>query len=68
MLRWGLDGSAKHEVYELMMRLMGDSCGIHVVSSDIDELIGMSDVVGVVRGGEIVVFAPRGSITKEGRP
>jgi len=50
----GIDVGAKAEVFALMDRLAQDGAGIIMVSSEMPEVIAMSDRVLVLRGGEIV--------------
>jgi ABC-type sugar transport system ATPase subunit len=49
----GIDANAKTEFYKLMSRLTGDGKAILLVSSDMPELISMSDRVLVMRSGAI---------------
>ena len=50
----GVDVGAKSEIYRLMNRLTADGISIILVSSDIPELVAMSDRVLVLREGRIV--------------
>ncbi len=50
----GIDVGAKVEVYQLMTELVKQGAAILMVSSDLPEILGMSDRVLVMRGGEIV--------------
>lgn len=50
----GVDVGAKRTIYELMRRLTGEGHGIVMVSSELPEVIGMSDRVLVMRDGTIV--------------
>jgi ribose transport system ATP-binding protein len=50
----GIDIGAKTEVFRLMSELARNGAGILFVSSELDELIGMSDRVLVMRNGRIV--------------
>jgi ABC-type sugar transport system ATPase subunit len=49
----GIDANAKTEFYKLMSRLTKDGKAVLLVSSDMPELISMSDRVLVVRSGAI---------------
>jgi ABC-type sugar transport system ATPase subunit len=49
----GIDANAKQEFYKLMAQLAKEGKSILLVSSDLPELISMSDRVLVVRSGEI---------------
>lgn len=50
----GVDVGAKAEIYQIMNRLKESGKGIVMVTSDLSELIGMSDRVLVMREGRIV--------------
>ena len=57
----GIDVGAKFEVYELMNKLSKSGVAIIMISSELPEVLGMSDRILVMSGGEI-----RGKlITKE---
>jgi ribose transport system ATP-binding protein len=49
----GIDVGAKHEVYRLINALAGRSAAILMISSEVEELIGMCDRILVMRAGEI---------------
>jgi ABC-type sugar transport system ATPase subunit len=49
----GIDANAKQEFYKLMAQLAKDGKSILLVSSDLPELISMSDRVMVIRSGTI---------------
>jgi ribose transport system ATP-binding protein len=50
----GIDVGAKVEVYQLMTSLVQQGAAIVMVSSELPEVLGMSDRVLVMRGGSIV--------------
>jgi len=50
----GIDVPAKIEIYELMNTLTAEGKGILMISSELPEVLGMSDRVLVMRGGRIV--------------
>lgn len=50
----GIDIGAKSEIYDLMLEFVNQGGSIIMVSSDLPELITMSDRVMVMRNGEIV--------------
>ncbi|VVP83588.1 Ribose import ATP-binding protein RbsA [Pseudomonas fluorescens] len=50
----GIDVGAKAEIYRLMRALTGLGVSIIVVSSDLPEVVGLSDRVAVFRHGQIV--------------
>ena len=49
----GIDVGAKFEIYQLIVELAGRGAGILVVSSELEELIGLCDRMLVMRRGEI---------------
>ena len=49
----GIDANSKQEFYKLMVKLAKEGKSILLVSSDLPELISMSDRVLVIRSGEI---------------
>lgn len=50
----GIDVGAKNSIYELMDSLVHEGAGILMISSDLPEVIGMSDRIYVMSGGRIV--------------
>ena len=49
----GVDVGARHEIYRLMNNLTGQGISIIMLSSDLDELMGMSDRILVMHEGEV---------------
>jgi ribose transport system ATP-binding protein len=49
----GIDVGAKVEIYELMNELTQNGAGILMISSDLPEVLGMSDRILVMSGGRI---------------
>jgi ribose transport system ATP-binding protein len=50
----GVDVGARSEIYQLIRRLADSGVAVVVVSSEVEEVLGLSDRVLVVREGEIV--------------
>ncbi len=50
----GIDVGAKFEIHELMRRLAQEGCAIVVISSELPEVMALSDRIGVMRGGRLV--------------
>jgi ribose transport system ATP-binding protein len=50
----GIDVGAKVEIYDLMNALTAQGRGIVMISSELPEVLGMSDRVLVMRGGAVV--------------
>ncbi|WP_420794786.1 sugar ABC transporter ATP-binding protein [Desulforamulus reducens] len=61
----GVDVGAKVEIYELMNRLTTQGLGILLISSDLQELMGMSDRVYVMYEGRVTGHFTRDEITEE---
>ena len=61
----GIDVGARHEIYELMNTLKKSGKGIIMVSSDMQELIGMSDRILVMKDSRVAGELVDASITQE---
>lgn len=61
----GVDVGAKREIYGLMNELAERGVGIIMVSSDLSEILGVSDRVIVIREGEISGEVTREKATQE---
>ena len=61
----GVDVGAREEIYGEIDRLAREGLAIVVVSSDLPELIGLSDRVVVLRGGRLAATFDRDAITPE---
>ncbi|WP_010146340.1 sugar ABC transporter ATP-binding protein [Serinicoccus profundi] len=61
----GIDVGAKHAIYELMRGLAADGVGILMVSSELPEVIGMSDRILVMRDGRLAGELSRGSTEED---
>ncbi|GAA2356325.1 sugar ABC transporter ATP-binding protein [Nonomuraea africana] len=57
----GVDVGAKAAIHDLMRELAADGMAIMMISSELPELIGMSDRVVVLRDGRIAGTLPAGS-------
>ncbi|HTJ91910.1 MAG TPA: L-arabinose ABC transporter ATP-binding protein AraG [Pararobbsia sp.] len=55
----GIDVGAKHEIYDVIYQLAERGCSIVVVSSELPEVLGISDRVVVMREGRIAGELPR---------
>ena len=49
----GIDVGAKYEIYQIMLELANQGKGIIMISSEMAELIGMSDRILVMCNGKI---------------
>ena len=61
----GIDIGAKVEIYKLLDRLAGEGVAIIMISSELPEVLGMSDRILVMREGAIVAEFTREKATKE---
>ena len=61
----GVDVGAKSEIYQQLRALAAKGVAIMLISSDLLEIIGMSDRVYVMRDGRIVGELPRVGATEE---
>ncbi|MFC3630469.1 sugar ABC transporter ATP-binding protein [Paracoccus angustae] len=61
----GIDVGAKAEIYQLMRDFTARGCAIIMISSELPEIIGMSDRVCVFRSGGIVATVEGDAITSE---
>lgn len=61
----GVDVGAKHEIYSLMNRLTADGLAILLITSELPELLAMSDRIIVLHRGRIQAEFPRGGATQE---
>ncbi|MEQ1862141.1 MAG: sugar ABC transporter ATP-binding protein [Chthoniobacteraceae bacterium] len=57
----GVDVAAKSEIHKIIRRLAADGLAVLMISSDLPEIIGMSDRIGVMRGGTLAAMLPGGS-------
>ena len=61
----GIDVGAKYEIYQLMNRLAGEGKAIIMVSSELPEILGMSDRIIVMKGGCLVGEVENGPETTQ---
>lgn len=54
----GVDVGAKAEIHKLIRRLAAQGMAVLMISSDLPEILGMSDRIAVMRGGTIVAILP----------
>jgi rhamnose transport system ATP-binding protein len=62
----GVDVGAKAEIHKLMVDLAERGLAIVMISSELPEVMGMSDRIAVMRGGTIVATVERRAATPEG--
>lgn len=61
----GIDVGAKYEIYQLINKLAEQGIGIIVVSSDLPEIIGISDRILTLCEGRLTGEFTRGNVTQE---
>ena len=60
----GIDVGAKQEIYQLMRALADSGVAILMISSDMEEVIGVSDRIAVMHEGAISGFLNRGEFSE----
>ncbi len=61
----GVDIGAKAEIHQLIRRLARDGLAVLMISSDLPEILGMSDRIAVMRGGTITARFDRPATAHE---
>jgi len=61
----GIDVGAKSEIHALMTELAAQGVAILMISSELPEILGMSDRIAVMYGGTIVATLDRAAATQE---
>jgi len=61
----GVDVGAKADIYALIRQISASGTGIMMVSSDLPELLGLSDRILVMRGGQLVDQVDAEGLTEE---
>jgi putative multiple sugar transport system ATP-binding protein len=61
----GIDVGAKYEIYQIMNRLASEGISIIMISSELPEVLGMSDRVYVISSGKITGELPVAEATQE---
>jgi len=61
----GIDVGAKNEIYELMRALADQGVAILMISSDMEEVIGVSDRIAVMHEGAISGFLERAEFSEQ---
>jgi ribose transport system ATP-binding protein len=61
----GVDVGARSEIYALMDQLAGDGVAILMISSDLEEVLGMSDRVLILHEGRLAGELPRAALSEE---
>ena len=53
-----MDVGAKSEIHKIVRRLAKEGIAVLLISSDLVEILGMSDRIGVMRGGTLTAILP----------
>lgn len=61
----GVDVGAKYQIYEIMRELAAEGYGIIMVSSEMPEVLGMSDRIVVMRDGRVSTIVDTEDATQE---
>jgi len=61
----GVDVGAKSEIHKIIRQLAKEGLAVLMVSSDLPEILGMSDRIAVMRGGTIAAMLPARSDAHE---
>ena len=61
----GIDVGSKSEIYQIMDKLTREGVGIIMISSELPEVLGMSDRIMVMRQGRIVKELSRAEASEE---
>jgi rhamnose transport system ATP-binding protein len=61
----GIDVGAKSEIHQLMTELAAQGVAILMISSELPEILGMSDRIAVMAGGTIVKILDRSEATQD---
>lgn len=61
----GIDVGTKHEIYELINKFTNEGMAVIMISSELPEVIAMSDRVMVIEGGEIKAILDEDDLTQE---
>jgi putative multiple sugar transport system ATP-binding protein len=62
----GIDVGAKYEIYTIINQLVGEGKSVIFISSELPEILGMSDRIYVMNEGRIVGEFARGEASQEG--
>ena len=55
----GVDIGAKQEIYAAIERLVEDGMAVMLISSDLEEVLRLSDRIVVLRSGRVATLCPR---------
>jgi rhamnose transport system ATP-binding protein len=61
----GVDVGAKAEIHKIIRRLAARGLAVIMISSELPEVLGMSDRIGVMRGGKLVTILEGAAATSQ---
>jgi ribose transport system ATP-binding protein len=61
----GIDVGAKHEIYLILRQLADSGVAILMISSDMEEVIGVSDRIAVMHEGRVSGFLERNQFSEQ---
>jgi rhamnose transport system ATP-binding protein len=61
----GVDVGSKSEIHRIIMDLAEQGVGLIMISSELPEILGMSDRIAVMHGGRIAGILPRAQATQQ---
>jgi ABC-type sugar transport system ATPase subunit len=61
----GIDVGAKRVIYDVLVSLVDEGLGVLMISSELEEVLGLSHRVAVMRRGEIVAELSGSEVTEE---
>ncbi len=61
----GVDVGAKRAIYDIMRNLTSQGISILMISSELPEILGMSDRIAVMKAGRIISIMDREGVTQE---
>lgn len=62
---WGVDVAAKQDIYQVVSRVAAEGVAILLISSELPEVLGLSDRILVMRKGRVVGELPRDQATEQ---
>jgi len=62
---WGVDVAAKQDIYQVVSRVAAEGVAVLLISSELPEVLGLSDRILVMRKGRLVGELPRGEATEQ---
>ena len=61
----GIDVGAKAEIYQLIRKLAGNGVSVIVISSEMEEVLGISDRIAVMHEGRLTGILQRPQFSEE---